>query len=71
MPDCFAAFISLAAIMPQALASGKAPWMRRACGHTCNQRMFQSAHFPQSGMISGPLEFAFPLRPAAPFPEHG
>jgi hypothetical protein len=43
MLHCFAAFISVAAIMPQALASGKEPWMRQSCGHSCNQRIFRKA----------------------------
>jgi hypothetical protein len=43
MPDCFAAFISVAAIMPQGLASGKAPWLRRAYGHSCDPRIFRKA----------------------------
>jgi len=43
MPHCFAAFISVAAIMPQALASGKEQRMRHACGHSCDPRIFRKA----------------------------
>jgi hypothetical protein len=53
MLHCFAAFISVAAIMPQALASGKAPWMRRACGHSCDPRIFRKAEWAAAAVERG------------------
>ncbi len=51
--------------MPQALASGKAPWMRRACDRSCDPRIFRKAEwaaatverglFTQSGRVTPDL----------------
>src|ERR1035437_4169424 len=66
MPHCFAAFVSVAAIMPQAVRSGKL-----RAGRGSHAGLLDRAGFPQGGMIDGALEFAPVLTPAVPFPEHG
>jgi hypothetical protein len=61
-----AASIFVAAIMPQAMGSGKL-----RAGRGSHAGLLDRAGFPQGGMIDGALEFAPVLTPAVPFPEHG
>jgi hypothetical protein len=68
VPHSLAASISVAAIMPQAIRSGKRSHPR---GHASR---FESQAFSAKRndhcFNAGPLEFASPLSPKAPFPEH-
>jgi hypothetical protein len=56
MPHCIAAFVSVAAIMPYAVRSGKPQQDAAVMRSLCDRRIF-----PQSGMINGAFEFASAL----------